>query len=178
LLSKFPNRSRIAGTRAGFTIVELMVAMAIAAVLLGMALPAFNTFIDQRTMTARVNDLILAVNLARSEAVNRGGLVSIQAFDASDNNDEWGPGYCVTVGNPGNCAASLRDFAPADGATLDATGGLAGVGTISFNGRGLSTLGAQGTIELCSTDVTVDPGREIEINTIGRASSIDFVCNP
>jgi type IV fimbrial biogenesis protein FimT len=174
LLSKFSNKPQT----AGFTIVELMVAMAIGAILLGMALPAFNTFIEQRTMTARVNDLIVAFSLARSEAVNRGGLVSVQAMDASANGDEWGPGYCVTAGTPGNCGASLRDFLPADGETLNATGGLDGVGTLSFNGRGLMTLGAQGTIEICSTDVTVDPGREVDVNLIGRASSIDLVCHP
>ena len=162
----------------GFTIVELMVAMAIAAILLGMALPAFNTFIEQRTMGARVNDFISAVNLARSEAVNRGGLVSIQAQDASDNANEWGPGYCVTVGTPGNCNNSLRDFEPAADATMDALGGLNGVGTLTYNGRGLLTLGAQGTIELCSTDATVDPGREIAINAVGRPSTLELVCNP
>jgi prepilin-type N-terminal cleavage/methylation domain-containing protein len=175
LLSKFSSSP---SGSAGFTIIELMVAMAVAAILMGMALPAFNTFIEQRTMAARVNDFISAVNLARSEAVNRGALVSLQSMDASDNNNEWGTGYCVTLGTPGNCNASLRNFEPADRATMDSTGDLNGVGTLTYNGRGLLTLGGQGTIELCSTDAGVDPGREVAINTVGRASSIELVCNP
>ena len=153
-----------------------MVAMVVAAVLMGMALPAFNAFIEQRTLSARTNDFLIAVNLARSEAANRGGLVSVQAMDASDNGNEWGPGYCVTVGTPGNCGAPLRIFEAADGATLDATADLDGVGTLSYNGRGLLTLNGQGTIELCSTDATVNPGREIEVNRVGRASSVELVC--
>jgi type IV fimbrial biogenesis protein FimT len=177
LLSKFSNKPADPAA-SGFTIVELMVSVAIAAILLGMALPAFNTFIEQRTMAARVNDLVTAVNLARSEAVNRGGPVSIQAMDASDNANEWGPGYCITPGTPGNCNNSLRDFEPAADATMNATGGLDGVGTLTYNGRGLLTLGAQGTIELCSTDASVDPGREIAVNMVGRVSSIEFICNP
>lgn len=151
-----------------------MVAIAIAAILMAMALPAFNTFIDQRTMAARGNDFIVAVNLARSEAVNRGAPVSVTAVNPADNNDEWGAGYCVTVGTPGNCANSLRDFEAATGATMNGTGGLNGVGMLTYNGRGLLNLGAQGTIELCAAGI--NPGREIAINTIGRASSGELVC--
>jgi hypothetical protein len=61
---------------------------------------------------------------------------------------------------------------------MDATGGLDGVDTLTYNGRGLLTLNNQGTIELCSTDAEIDPGREIAINTIGRAASVELVCNP
>jgi type IV fimbrial biogenesis protein FimT len=152
--------------------------MAVAAVLLGLALPAFDTFIEQRNMTARVNGFISAVNLARSEAVNRGGQVSIQAVNAGDNGNEWGPGYCVVVGTPGNCPNDadvlIRQFEDAGAATMDATGGLNGLGTLTFNGRGLLTLGAPGTVEICEAGVA--NGREIAINTIGRAASAEFAC--
>lgn len=147
--------------------------MAVAAILLGMALPAFNTFIEQRAMTSRVNDFISAVNLARSEAVNRGGPVSIQA-EAAAADDEWGGGYCVTPGTPGNCNDALRSFDGGDGATMDALGGLNGIGTLTYNGRGLLTLAAAGTIEICTAGVT--QGREIAINTIGRVASADLDC--
>ena len=152
--------------------------MAIAAILLGMALPAFDTFIEQRNMTARVNGFISAVNLARSEAVNRGGEVSIQAVNAGDNGNEWGPGYCVVVGTPGNCpndpAVLIRQFEDSGAATMDATGGLNGVATLTFNARGLLTLGNPGTIEICEAGVA--NGREVAINTIGRAAGVEFAC--
>ena len=147
--------------------------MAIAAILLGMALPAFNTFIDQRNMTARGNDFISAVNLARSEAVNRGALVSIQSRAVAGDN-EWGGGYCVVVGTPGNCDDALREFEAAAPTTMNAMGAMNGVPTLTYNGRGLLTLGAQGTIEICRDGV--NPGREIDINTVGRASSGELVC--
>jgi len=169
LLSKYSNKQ----VPKGFTIVELLVAMAVAAVLFGLALPAFNTFIEQRAMTSRVNDFISAVNLARSEAVNRGGPVSIQA-KAAWATDEWGGGYCVTVGTPGNCNAALRDFVGGDGATMNALGGLNGIGTLTFSGRGMLTLGAPGTIQICEAGVS--RGREVAVNTVGRAAAVDLAC--
>ena len=164
--------------KRGFTIIELMVALAIAGVLLGLALPAFNGFIEQRTMTTRVNEFVLAVNYARSEAAKLGGLVSIQAVNAADGANEWGPGYCVIIGNPGNCNAPLRTFSAMDDTTMDATGAFDTLTTLSFNARGVLTVNGEGTMQLCSTDVGVDPGRIIGLNLIGRTTSTELICNP
>jgi type IV fimbrial biogenesis protein FimT len=163
----------------GFTVVELMVSMAIAAVLFGFALPAFNDLMDQRAATTRVNQFVLAVNYARSEAAKLGGIVSIQSIDASDNGNEWGAGYCVVAGNPGNCNAPvLQMFDPLTDLTFNATGDLDSLGTLSFNSRGVLTGNLSGEVQLCSTDVTVDPGRTVFINLIGRAAISELVCNP
>ena len=159
-----------------FTLIELMVAMAIAGVLLSMALPAFNGFLEQRAMTTRVNELVLAMSYARSEAAKLGGLVSVQAVDPSNSDDEWGPGYCVTIGNPGNCNNPLRMFGGMDDMTLNAQGAFNDETVLSFNARGLLTLDAAGTFQLCSTDATVNPGRTIALNRIGRTTSTTLVC--
>jgi type IV fimbrial biogenesis protein FimT len=171
-----PNASK---TR-GFTIVELMVTLAVAAILMGIAIPAFNEFIAQRTMASRVNDFVVAVTYARSEAARRGGIVSIQAVDASDGDNEWGPGYCVVEGNPGNCVDALRRFEAMDDATLNAVGaGFDGQAALSFNARGMLTPQppGPGTIELCAVDEDVDPGRVISIGVIGRADVAELECH-
>ena len=169
----------------GFTVVELMVSMAIAAILFGYAIPAFDDLINQRTVTTRINQFVLAVNYARSEAAKVGGVVSVQSDDASDNANEWGAGYCVVLGNPGNCPdapnpALLQMFDAQNGLTLDGVGTFDAVGTLSFNSRGVLVGGVAGGIEiqLCSTDVEEDPGRSMFVNFIGRASISDLVCNP
>ncbi len=171
-----PNRTR----KRGFTIVELLVTLAVAAILMGIAIPAFNDFIAQRTMASRVNDFVIAVTYARSEAAKRGGTVSIVAEDASDGDNEWGPGYCVAVGTPANCDDALRNFNGMDDATLDAVGaGFDGQARLSFNARGLLTPQppGPGTIELCSDDVDVDPGRVVNIGVIGRADADELTCH-
>ena len=164
---------------AGFTMIELMVTLAVAGILMGLALPAFNGFIDQRNMAAQGNEMILAFALARSEAANRGTTVSVQAADPSASTNEWGPGYCVVLGTPGNCTTAntvLRRFEGADDNTFNET--INDDQTFSFNSRGLLISGTAAAIALCSTDTSEDPGRNITISVIGRASTGELVCHP
>jgi type IV fimbrial biogenesis protein FimT len=180
------NFTRIARQR-GMTIIEILVALAIVAVLVGLALPAFTAFVAQRTLTAQVNDFLVAVQYARSEAVRRGAPVSVQSVDASAAANEWGAkGWCVVTGNGGACpndTTKLRDF-PALGAdTLNGIAGFDGVSTLTFNSRGLmiAPAGVAGTFQLCNPNEHV--GREISVNAIGRVSSrqppiTDLDCSP
>lgn len=156
--------------------IELMVALAVAAVLIGLALPAFTGFIVQRNLTAEVNDFVIAVTLARSEAMRRRSVVTLQSVDASDASDEWGDGWCVTDGNPGDCTAPLRVFDGRTGYTFDANGAFDTRPGLSFNARGLLALGVAGTLDLCHQ--VEDPGRRITISPIGRVTTQDLVCNP
>ena len=172
-----PNRPRRRAC-SGFTLIELMVTLAVAAVLSGFALPAFNDFTAQRTLTARVNNLVLTVNYARSEAARTGSVVSVQAMDASDSNNEWGPGFCVVMGNPGSCNGTpLRRFDPINDVTFDGVDDFDGVDALSFNPRGMMTNGVAGSLQLCSTATHVDPGREIDINLVGRTATENLTCN-
>jgi type IV fimbrial biogenesis protein FimT len=174
--------SRFARQR-GITIIEIMVTLAIASVLIGLAVPAFNAFVAQRTLTAQVNDFMVAVQYARSEAGRRGTTVSVQAVNPGTASNEWGPGWCVVVGTPGACpndGTELRDFASLGANTLDGTGALDGVGALSFNSRGLLLVPA-GTLNLCNPKEHV--GRQVSISVIGRVSSrqppvADLDCNP
>ena len=178
-MRKLENRMTNRPTRHGFTVVELMITLAIAAVLIGYALPAFNGFVVQRTFTAKVSEFVLAINYARSEAAKLGGTVSVQTVDETDGDNEWGPGFCVVVGNPGNCnGVVLRNFSASTDITIDATGAFDNLATLSFNSRGLLTPEGAGTLLLCSTDANVDPGRVVGISLIGRTTSSELVCNP
>lgn len=151
---------------SGFTIVELMVSLAVASILIGIAIPAFTDFIRQRTLTTGVNDMVLAITYARSEAVRRGETVSVEALDP-DADNEWGGGYCVVVGAAGNCAGEvLRRFEPAANAVFDGVGALNNVTRLSFNARGMLTPGVNGSILLCRDGV--NRGRALNVNVVGR----------
>lgn len=64
---------RVRNTRSwlsrGFTIIELMVTLTVAGVLLAIAVPSFRNFILSNRLTTTANDLIMAINVARMEAV-------------------------------------------------------------------------------------------------------------
>lgn len=54
---------------AGFTLVELMVAVVVAAIALSIALPNFTGLVNSSRLTAQANELVTGVQLARSEAI-------------------------------------------------------------------------------------------------------------
>ena len=76
----------------GFTLWELLCALAVAAVALGTGIPAFRTVVLDSRLTADVNAWVLAVQVARSEAAKRGRPVMVcRTLDTS---------ACVTTGAP------------------------------------------------------------------------------
>ena len=55
----------------GVTLIELMTALLVLAIVLGIGVPAFNNIVDTNRMAATVNELAGAIHLARSEAAKR-----------------------------------------------------------------------------------------------------------
>jgi type IV fimbrial biogenesis protein FimT len=61
----------------GFTLVELLVVMTISAILIAAAVPSFQWLITTTRASNGTNDLIGAFELARSEAIRRGVIVTV-----------------------------------------------------------------------------------------------------
>ena len=62
---------------AGFTLLEMMIVVGIAALLLGIAVPSLIDFNRNARMTSAANDLLVDLNLSRTEAIKRREAVSM-----------------------------------------------------------------------------------------------------
>ena len=79
---------------SGFTLIELMVTLAIAAVLMLVAIPSLTTFRRNAELTSITNTLVASINSARTEALKRG----LSAMVVPVNNGSlWTTGWVVFV---------------------------------------------------------------------------------
>lgn len=85
-------RTKLAARQQGFTVIELMITVLIAAILVGIALPSFRGTIINSNVTTLTNALIHDLNTARSEAVRRGTLVAVISNSGTNN---WSSGWYV-----------------------------------------------------------------------------------
>lgn len=152
----------------GVTLVELMIILVIAGITLSAAIPSFQGMIARNRIASQVNEFLIAVNLARSEALRVGGTVSVQAIDGSDSDDEFGEGWCVVVGNPGNCTNAVRMFEALEGTS--SLNSVEDVTSLQFNSLGglTNTAGATRNFDLCHP---TEDGRRVAISLVGRAKS-------
>jgi prepilin-type N-terminal cleavage/methylation domain-containing protein len=139
----------------GFTLVELMIAIALIAVIAGFAVPQFGRIIDNNRVVSTSNSIVGLLNYSRSEAVRRGERVT--ATSASNTMQ-------ATVASSGTV---IREIEEASGDLSISTG------SVTFRANGLTTSTGNVTFNVCAgeadgTSVTVTPG--------GRVSTADFNC--
>lgn len=83
----------------GMTLVELMIAVAIAAILLAVAVPSFHDLIVKSQIETLQNNFANAVITARTEATSRGRTIKVcsanAAADACGANSDWARGWLV-----------------------------------------------------------------------------------
>ncbi|MFT7688192.1 MAG: type IV fimbrial biogenesis protein FimT [Candidatus Azotimanducaceae bacterium] len=158
----------------GFTLIELMIGLIIIAIGMSIAVPSFQGMVARNRIATQVNDMLLAVNLARSEASTTGGNVSIQALSPSTN-DEFSGGWCVIPGRPGDAAYSadcstgvIRRFGALAGTVTFNLVSDAGLSSITFSPIGGIIDSTTRSLDLC---LTGQPGRRVFITPIGRAKS-------
>jgi type IV fimbrial biogenesis protein FimT len=85
---------------AGYTLLELMVVVAIVGILSTMAVPGFRDSIGRNTRESAAADLVSSLSLARSEAVTQSANIAVcrstdQATCANSSEADWNDGWLV-----------------------------------------------------------------------------------
>lgn len=155
----------------GFTLIELIVTISIAGILMGIAIPSFNSIIRSTRLTTYANELVASLNLARSEAVKRGVQISVRRKGSTSQN--WDSGWDVFTDLDGNGALDAADTllktypALTNGFTLRT--GTVGYQTFAaYLPSGLSLNSSGDTFRLCASSGDTANSRAIAINAVGR----------
>ncbi|WBY01582.1 GspH/FimT family protein [Ramlibacter tataouinensis] len=175
---------RVASRRAiaarGFTLVELLVAIALTALLAGLAAPAMTAMTRSVRLTSAANDLFASLLIARSEAVKRAGRVTLcKSADgrACSATGGWEQGWIVfhDTGGLGTREAGehvLLHAQPLD-QRLRLSGNLNVARYVSFTASGATALASgafqAGTITMCHASMEGSEGRQIVLSASGRA---------
>lgn len=148
-------------TQKGFTLIELMVTIAVLAVVLSIGIPSFNTLINNNRVASQINRFVVALNYARSEAIKRREDISITAVGG-----DWSQGWNVTDTNA-NVLRTQEAFRI--GSTLTGT-----QTSLSYDSRGFLSGGAALTFNLCNADS--QSGRQVSVAPGGRVNVVDLNC--
>lgn len=157
----------------GFTLVELIVTIAVAAILVTVAVPSFRVFVQNSRISTQTNDLISDISLARSEAIKSGANASLctsTVGTSCDGGGSWTIGrlaWTDTNNNNALDAGEIRRFREL------ATGGNAlyiSVATdpLTFTNRGAPSGGGALIFSVCDSRGNAF-GRDVTINPLGQA---------
>lgn len=167
--------------RLGFTLIELMITLVVAAILIGLAVPSYFNMVQNNQITATVNKLSASFNYARMEAIKRGEQVSVCAAASSSLSScgsaaQWGQGWIIFVDeNDNNMIDSsdtlirVNEKLPT-GITVNTASPI-----VSYDGTGFLSSNPTNFI-VSASNCTGDSGRQLAISGSGRLSISSVAC--
>lgn len=160
--------------RSGFTLVELMITLAVVAIVVTVAVPAWSDFVSRNRLATANNTLVTALNVARSEAARENGNVSIcPSTDQSSctGTDDWTVGWVVYTGNGQPSGGTIIQlWEPlADDIALDGPSSA-----LTFAGDG--SLDSSATFDLQASSCTGQEHRDITVLASGQSYTEEASC--
>lgn len=147
--------------QSGFTLIELVVSIAVMAVLATLAVPSFQRFVEAQRLRTSAFGLVSDLTLARSEAVKRGTPVELIPVGG-----DWAGGWQVQVVSTSEVIGSQKTA----GTGISLTSSAA---SIRFNRNG--QVDVTESIRLALSD-SFDGRRCVSLDPSGRPKSTKVAC--
>jgi len=158
--------------QCGFTLIELMVTLAVAVILMSLAAPSFRAIMTSTSLTSQANEFLAALNLTRSESVKRNVRVTMcksNSGTACVTSGGWQQGWIIFVDS---AAVGVEGVVNGGDEILRVRGPLSGgntlvgqVGVANYVAYLPNGIAAQsGRWDLCGADHTV-AGRDITLSS-------------
>ena len=165
--------------QSGFNLLELMTALAVLAILLGLGVPSFTQMIRTNRVVADTNELVVALSAARSEAVKRGLPTAVCAKSApmsdvcrTGTDNDWSSGWLVfadAIGTPGVIDVGDEILQRFDAAPSGVSVLTNNRPAVRFAATGLPPIGAVDTTFTIRHSVCIgDTLRTVKITATGR----------
>ncbi len=162
----------------GFTLIELIVTMAIAAILVTVAVPSFSSIIQNNRISAETNQLIASLQLTRSTAVKqqRNAQICVSTDQATcTGGTNWASGWIVWVDqdNDGalDAAEIIRVQAPLNTASI-----LTSTTQSAFQYSATGIVNNGDILTFCDNR-SGETGRQITITATGSVSVGNTTCS-
>jgi len=162
---------RSASRRDGFTLLELAIALAVAAITLGVGVPGLGAWLAEQQLQERAEALLRTLDLARSEAVRHGARVDVcPAPGTCDAALPWEGGWSVTADDArdGGAPPLFRERRAAAGITVRGNRPVADYVSYTSLGQARRFDGAlqMGTFTVCRSGLRA---RRVVLANSGRA---------
>jgi type IV fimbrial biogenesis protein FimT len=184
-MKKSQPRTARRADASGFTLLELMITVAVLAILMGIAVPSFSEMIRQNRLATQTNDLLTATAVARSEAVKRGSRVTLCPADGNDcsGDENWSRGWLVITDDGPNVGALdagemvVQRWPAASEQKLNVQN-TDGLTLLSYVGSGAVELADPDTTFTITNERCTNPNglRTVEVIRAGRSSATRSDC--
>jgi type IV fimbrial biogenesis protein FimT len=154
------TRLRARQSPGGFTLIELMVTLAVAAILLMIAVPSFQHLILSNRLTTSANALVDAVNTARMDAIKSNATTQFCGSTATTNNNDTLGLACGTAAGavyslPQSAGSAGQVRATPPGVTSPVQYTSAGITAVRFSGQGYGYTPSAGSNTLYGGNIAI-----------------------